>query len=229
MKEICLITSLAGVRNKGLWRVAGRPLVDWVLRTASGHADIVLSTDQGEAGDIGQRYGATFSMVPELLADGNHHVEQALYALKPMGLKVDTIVHLMQPSSPFIRRQDLRLSAKFLETFPGYASVQTMIEVPHNMHEWNQREINEGRLTFAHAWERAVHKTKQTKPARFAFGNLVSVRYGELCEQGTFFAAPSAGRDMDRYYALDVDAPKDLELAEVYLSGGLVSEKEILA
>ncbi len=227
MREVCVITSLAGVKNKGLWKLAGRSLVDWNLRTAATLWETLVSTDQVEVIEQAQRRGASVALVPEAFRSGNHHVEQALAALKSW-VDDEDIIHLMQPSSPFIRRSDIVAAGKVMQDLK-WSSAQTVIPVPHNFHAWNQREFDGSKIDFANKWERAVNPTKQTKPLRFAFGNLVSVRYGALKEQGTFFATPSLGRSIPKPFGLDVDALEDLEMAEIYLSGGLVSEKEILA
>lgn len=229
MREICLITSLAGVKDKGLWRLDAVPLMEWCIRTAASYCDkVVVSTDQPEGRLIAEKW-MTMAVLPEdWMRSGDHHVEQALHALSTLRLSDGDVIHLMMPSSPFVRRQDMRRAVDRLATDEEAASVQTVIKVPHNFHAWNQREFYESRIDFVNRWERAVHKTKQTKPQRYAFGNLVSVRYGALKEQEAFFAQPSRGLEIPYPYGLDVDSRADLDIAHAYLSAGLVSRKEIL-
>lgn len=237
MREVCVITSLKGTKDKGMWRVAGRPLMDWVARTAETYCkngsgrESVISSDQFLAAyGIAEARGSRVVVPPEALRSGNCHVEQVLHAVVLDGLTDEDVIHLMQPTAPFIRVRDLYWSSgQHLAVRPEIMSVQTVVPVPHNMHAWNQREFDRGKIDFVNKWERTVNPTKQTKPKRYAFGNLVSVRYGALKEQGTFFATPSHGVVIPRSYALDVDQEEDRDLAEVYLSSGLVSEKEILA
>lgn len=232
MREICLITSLAGTKDKGLWRLDAVPLMEWCIRTAASYCDkVVVSTDQPEGRLIAEKWLAMTVLPEPWLCSGEHHVEQALHALSTLRLEDNDVVHLMMPSSPFIRRQDMCRAVNHLIANEEAASVQTVIPVPHNFHAYNQREFYDmgGRVDFVNRWERAVHKTKQTKPARFAFGNLVSVRYGALKEQEAFFAQPSRGFPIPYPYGLDVDSRGDLDIAHAYLSAGLVSRKEILA
>ena len=229
-RSVCVIPSRAGTKNKGLWLLRGEPLVEWVIR-AAGLRKTIVATDQPE---LNKAYCARwhnthlFERSPEL-ADGGHMVETLIAVADQFELSDDTIMHVCQPSSPFLRSWDLEKAEEILGLDTFWSSVQTVIPVPHNFHEWNQRKTDGDLMDFVNRARRLKAKTKQMKPARWAFGNLVSVRVGALRSQNAIFAKPSCGWAIPRWYGLDVDDRADLRLAEAYLAQGLVTEEELRA
>ena len=97
---------------------------------------------------------------------------------------------------------------------PG--SAQTVARVPHNDHEWNQRNMSPstGFIEFVHKTERHRAFNSGKKPVRYKFGNLVVVRTDALIEQCTFFAHPSQSFEIPWPYQMDIDDEKDFLLAE---------------
>ena len=217
MNSVCVIPSRAGSKNKGLWKLSGKTLVEWLQLTV-GTRHTIVATDQKEFVNT-SCYGPVF---------GNHMAETLIAVADWAELSDDTIMHVCQPSSPFIRRCDLRATEELLGRSSYYNSAQTVIPVPHNFHEFNQRHSTEDTLDFVQRETRLKLKTKQQKPERWAFGNLVSVRISAL-RLGGIFAKPSYGIPIRHWYGLDVDDHLDLLLAEAYLAQGFVTEKEILA
>lgn len=221
MKEVCVITSRAGTKNKGLWRLREVPIVRWSLDIASHYAaPIVVTTDQLEVMRMAEDYGVPLVVRPAELASGTRHLDAVLHAVEGLGLDEMDIVHLIQPTSPFLRIHDLCTAARLIE---GH-SFQTVIPVPHNFHEYNQRTLPP--VLFVHPEERAECFVAQSKPPRYAYGNLVSTRYGALRRDG-FFASPSVPSIIPAPYGLDVNEPDDIAIAEAYLSAGLVRVEEM--
>jgi CMP-N-acetylneuraminic acid synthetase len=93
-------------------------------------------------------------------------------------------------------------------------SIQTISTFPHNYHAYNQRIIEDGAVKFRFVEERARCYNKQSKPEFFVFGNLVVTRSQALHQMGEVFAQPSLPYKIPYRYALDVDGPEDLTLAE---------------
>ena len=227
-RSVCVIPSRAGTKNKGLWYLNGKCLVEWALK-AAGDRQTIVATDQDYAVSLASTYSAEVFWRDATLADGDHMIETLVAVADKFELVDDTIMHVCQPSSPFLRAQDLRTVEEVFSRRDYWSSVQTVIPIPHNFHEFNQREFGSRGIAFVHRGQRLIAKTKQDKPSRWAFGNLVSVLVGKLRRQKQIFAIPSYGEVISRWYGLDVDDLDDLKLAEAYLAQGLVTEKELRA
>ena len=101
-------------------------------------------------------------------------------------------------------------------------SAQTIATFPHNYHAFNQRVINGKKVQFVFREERRQCYNKQKKPIFHCFGNIVVTRTQALIEKKEIFAEPSLGWEIPFPYALDVDGPEDLEMAEWYVQKGKV-------
>lgn len=163
------------------------------------------------------------------------------FIYQPETLILPDIIVLIQPTSPFIRKKDILDVVNALKKYPSCASAQTIVRVPHNFHETNQRieqnlhvrqnfrisaNLLAGLITFAHPEKRLMQFNKQLKPERWAFGNVVAVRTEALLAQKQVFAEPSFGIPIPRAYAFDVDTKEDLKMAEAMWKGGLYAKDQ---
>ena len=97
-------------------------------------------------------------------------------------------------------------------------SAQTVTEVLHNSHAYNQRKISEGYVEFNFKDERAVSFNKQKKPKFFTFGNLVVSRCEAIMSNEDCFGSLSIPVEIDRYHAIDVNSLADFDVAEYYIA-----------
>ena len=134
---------------------------------------------------------------------------------------------LIQPTNPFVsvgvfEKALLAISSGRRDV----ASVQTVHQVPHIYHAWNQRRRLGGRANRTVEWVfPKVGKTswgKEGKPEYYAFSNLVIVKPDALIEQKTFFAEPSIPLVVSRAESLDIDTLEDVAVAETYIREKLV-------
>ncbi len=217
------------IPHKNIAPINGVPMLCYAIAAAksSGVLDrIVCSTDCNKISDFAVGAGVEVIKRPaDLSTDAApvsatvSHVLGHLHSHE--GYNAD-IFALIQPTSPFVLPDHFRCGAKLLHDNHDAFSFQTITTIPHNHHAFNQRCIDEGRVDFLFREERNRYYNKQKKPVLYAFGNLVLTRVGGFSESGDVFASPSVFTVIPHEYALDVDRPEDVALAEWYLKSGRV-------
>ncbi|MBF0267913.1 MAG: acylneuraminate cytidylyltransferase family protein [Alphaproteobacteria bacterium] len=218
---------------KNLVPVAGIPLLDYgaLAAQSSGVLDrIVCSTDDDMIAGRARHLGIEVDRRPDHLATDDAAVADVardFLSRQPVGNRPDVIV-LIQPTSPFLLPQHVRMLVKALESDLTANSAQTVTTVPHNHHAWNQRVVDGDYVSFHFEAERAIAYNKQKKPKLYIFGNLVAARSRALLAGESFFAKPSVFKEIPWPYDLDLDSPQDLKLAEAMLSAGLVDLPHII-
>jgi len=212
---------------KNMALLAGRPLIDYVLRVAKtwGKADrIIVSTDNDMIAEHSKSMGALVAGRPEHLCGDAIPVAAVVGELLEQDKDWPDIVILLQPTSPFVLPQYLWTALHAFQFDGGEVnSYETITELPHNHHEYNQREISNGRSFWMHSKERHQHYNKQTKPKRFAFGNLLAFRPKKFMKSRDLFEYPRKYAIIPRAYAHDVDDKFDLAIAEAMIEKGLVN------
>jgi CMP-N,N'-diacetyllegionaminic acid synthase len=209
--------------------VAGRPLLDYGVRAAQASdrcARIVGSTEDARIAERFAALGIACDMRPANLAGDETPVSDVarewLTRTRAGGTSLPDILLLVQPTSAFLRAQDIVRLLDAMATDPAARSGQTIVACPHNAHAWNQRALENGCVRFVNAEERKRGYNKQTKPPRWLFGNLVAVRVDALLAGEGFFAEPSAAVEIEGSYGFDLDTATDVALAEAMIAGGLV-------
>lgn len=227
MKPWAIVPARGGSKSiplKNLVPLAGVPLMNFVLRAAqaSGRLTrIVCSTDDNQIGARARELGIEVDWRPVGLAtDESPVAEVAREFLRRAG--APDILVLVQPTSPFLLPEHVRLLLDALEADPAARSGQTVTVCPHNHHAWNQREVIDGHVRFRFSAERAAAYNKQTKPKHYVFGNLVAVRTSALLDGEGFFAEPSVAVEIPAPYDFDLDAPGDVAIAEALILAGVV-------
>lgn len=214
------------IPHKNLASLGGRPLLDYGINAAMASgvfARIICSTDDAAIADRAAKLGVEVLWRPLHLAEDNTPVtEVALHLLQQPSMTAPDVLALIQPTSPFILGTQIRQLVEAVAEDKQALSGQTVYNVPHNYHAWNQRIVRAGYVEFMYAEERSRAYNKQLKPALSVFGNLVVVKPEALLRNEGFFATPSVALEVTWPYNLDVDSPEDLQLAEAILKSGLV-------
>jgi len=183
---------------------------------------IVCSTDDYEIATVALNCGIEVDRRPAVLATDSAAVADVAREFLKRQFVLPEILILVQPTSPFLQPEHLSRLVERMIAHPECNSGQTITEVGHNFHAWNQRIYETGEVHFKFAKERKTAYNKQSKPKLFTFGNLVAVRPRALIEGFDFFAEPSVGVEIKWPYNLDVDGPTDLHIAELLLQAGIV-------
>jgi CMP-N-acetylneuraminic acid synthetase len=217
------------IRYKNLALLSGVPLLDYGIRAVQASRNcqrIVGSTDDERIAERFTALGIEFDRRPPELADDDTPIAEVarewLMRTRASKMPLPNILLLVQPTSPFLRPEDVsRLLKAFLAREDAH-SAQTIVGCPHNAHAWNQRAFENGLVRFVHSDERKCAYNKQRKPKRWLFGNLIAVRVAALLAGEDFFATPSVGVEIERPYDFDVDSAADLDLAEALVRQGIV-------
>jgi CMP-N-acetylneuraminic acid synthetase len=209
---------------KNLIPVAGIPLLDYGVRAvqASGLVSrIICSTDHDGIAERAKQLGIEVDRRPAPLATDDAPVADVASELLGR-LGSPELLVLIQPTSPFLLPEHIRLLLEAMTKDPAARSGQTVASCPHNHHAWNQREIENGHVRFRFQAERVAAYNKQSKPKLFVFGNLVAIRPAALLTGEGFFSEPSVAVEIRPPYDFDVDVAEDVRVAEALLVAGVV-------
>lgn len=228
-KVLAIVPARGGSKSipkKNIVSLGGRPLISYALSAIKASrlvSRIIVSTDDPEISEVSKKYGAEvpFLRPAELATDTAPTMPVLRHVLEK--LKTDEgytpdFVLLVQPTSPFIKTEEIDAALELIINNPKADSVTTVAEVPNNFHPINSRLITEdGWLQFVDPVERAKYNQRQSKPKRYAIGNLwiftpevimkKDIPIGDRC-------LPSIIKMMS---AFDLDTPEDLEIAEALL------------
>lgn len=213
---------------KNLYPLGDKPLLKWSLDVVKGTKmihDIVCSTDHSEIKNLCIRECVPTTERPGNLTDGlSYPIHEVIIEYINHLEKDPDIVVLIQPTSPFLTTEHINEVVKTLHNNKNLASCQTICEVPHNYHAWNQRSWNEetGSVKWCFPDMRKIGYNKQTKPRLWKFGNVVATRVDALRKYGCF-AEPSFGIPIGPFESFDVDTLEDFAIAErLLIRKGLV-------
>jgi CMP-N,N'-diacetyllegionaminic acid synthase len=217
------------IPKKNIVSLNGHPLIAYVINAGKRSkclGRIICSTDDSDITEACSRLGVEVMGRPkELAQDDTHVVDVMIHLLESLNRKEGYkpwAVGLLQPTSPFLLPEHINQCVMLLRQNLGANSSQTIAELPHNYHAYNQRVVRDGIVRFRFAEERARCYNKQKKPKFYVFGNLIVTRTEALLRDRDIFAPPSLPYQIAFPYAVDIDGPEDLELAEWYIGKGKV-------
>jgi CMP-N,N'-diacetyllegionaminic acid synthase len=215
---------------KNLALLGSHPLIEYVIRAAKASTVIsrmICSTENEAIAKFCGSQKVEIHRRPKRLAkDGTAVLDVLQHLLRDIHKKegyVAEFIILLQPTSPFVLPQHIDGLVSLLKGSPKAQSAQTISPIPHNFHAFNQRVIEQGWLKFRFDRERRIFYNKQKKPKFYRFGNLVVSRGKTILEEGTIFGKRSVPLEIPEPYAMDVDGPEDLKMANMILEGDFVS------
>jgi CMP-N,N'-diacetyllegionaminic acid synthase len=211
---------------KNLATLGGRPLMDYCVLAAkaSGCFDrIVCSTEHPAIAERARHLGIECDDRPSFLCGDDVSTRDVIVEfLRRSESRLPEFVFIVEPTSPFLRVQDISGLLEQMTSDAESVSGQTVTKPPHTHHAWNQREFKDGRVRFVFEERKKVF-AKQNKPPLYIFGNLVACRAAALLEEKDVFAEPSAGVEIEWPYDVNIDHPNDLLLANALLNFGIVA------
>ena len=205
------------IKLKNLSMLGNCSLIAWVTdaaRNSKAIDDIVCSTDHQGIADEALRLGIRVSNRSPRLADDETHIKDVLFnylmTLSEKHKKIPEFICLLQPTSPFIQASHIDICVQLLIDAPEADSAQTIREVPHNFHAYNQRSLDEKYVDFFFKKERESAYNKQKKPKLFSFGNLVVTRSLSIINGSDCFGHKSIYHVIHPDFCFDVDTAQDL-------------------
>jgi CMP-N-acetylneuraminic acid synthetase len=198
-----------GIPRKNLAQVGGKPLLAWTVEAALASRElsrIVVSTDDDE---IAAAAGVDVLRRPaELAADETPMLDVIRHAIAE--LAPDVLV-LLQPTSPLRRGEHVDAAVRLLLE-SGADSVVSVVEVPHRYRPEALMDVVDARVV-----PRGEVRTRQAKELVYARNGpaVLALRAEHLGED--LYAGDCRPFLMDDWDSLDVDEPRDLELADLLL------------
>lgn len=219
--EICAIIPARG-GSKGFPRknvrlMAGKPLVAHTILAAQGSRyirDCVLTTEDPEIREIGAGYGAEVVDRPAHLAGdlttSQEVVRHVLEQLDAEGRRPEYFV-LLQPTSPLRTAQ--HIDACIEEFFRSGASCAISVTVSE--HSPFKALVSEGGRLAPLFDAASLHQPRQTLPRTYRQNGAIYLMTSALfLERNTFFVDPAMPFVMPPEASIDIDSPRDLEIAE---------------
>ena len=228
-----LITARGGSKTiplKNMVALSGHPLIDYVVRAGratSSLSRLVCSTESRAIADHCRAIGVEVHDRPPALAEDNvPTLDVLLDCLEGLGRgerPLPEAIALLEPTSPFLLPAHIESCVDLLRRRPEADSAQTIVPVAHNSHAFNQRVLREDGVHFVFPEERRRHYNKQLKPAFYVHGNLFVIRTRCLLEKRELLGSVSLPVVIPGLYAMDVDGPEDLAVAECLVRCGAVT------
>jgi len=228
-----IVPARRGQRRKNLWLLNGKPLVRYPIAAAEAWGlmrYLLISTDDRDVMTYARDLGVTVLVRDRELAQDDTPIIDVIKDIieTPVGKQAETVV-LLQPTSPFVRPNDIAECCRLLWHNHEAASAQTVAPIAHNDHAFNQRHIEDGKLEWCYPAQRRGAYNKQRKPPRHRFGNCLAFRPWHALKQDTVFPEPMLAHIISPHYAMDVDEPHDLRLAEAMLKGDVTELRHLEA
>ena len=183
---------------------------------------IVVDTDDEDMAAVGRRYGAEVPYLrPKTLAeDATGHVPVLKNAIETLRMTENyspDVVVLVQPTSPLVQPEHIDETVKLILA-ENLDSVEAVFEVPTIFHPYNERRIDENGFTkFVMPAERAEAAKTGKRPKTYAIGTVYTFRPDNLWKYGTIQGEKSKSIIIDKKYAVDIDEPLDVVIAEAMI------------
>ncbi|MEV6897849.1 acylneuraminate cytidylyltransferase family protein [Amycolatopsis sp. NPDC051372] len=205
-----------GLPGKNLAPFLGRPLVAHTVHTAltAGIRNVVVTTDDAGIAEASRTAGATLVDRPADLARADSRTLPAVvHALDTISTADDTLVLLLQPTSPLRTAEDIAESVEIHGDRTSGSVVQMCRSTDHHPLKVCL-ETPDGGITPVHTWE-DLEAPRQSLPAVLRpTGGIYVVRAGDLRRHQRFFIPEVRCQIIPADRAVDIDTAEDLRRAE---------------
>lgn len=217
-----------GIPGKNLANLGDMPLIGYVIAAGLRSSSIdrlLLSTEDQRIAEVGESLGAEvpFYRPAELAADEMPTIPCIQHILTELQSREGTLpemVVLLQPTSPFVRPEQIDQAVTLLKANPHATAVTSVTELDHVCHPYSIRQRDEhGWLKLLHPDEAAEYPTRQAKPVYYACGNVYVTRTDTILNGHSFTGERCLPMVVDKASCIDIDTPEDLLLAEYIVRG----------
>ncbi|HYS36315.1 MAG TPA: acylneuraminate cytidylyltransferase family protein [Pseudonocardiaceae bacterium] len=202
-----------GFPGKNLALFLGHPLVATAVRVGLDSTDRVLvSTDDERIGRVAREAGAELVRRPaELAGPASRTVDAVRHAIDDQELPDDTIVVLLQPTSPLRTAADVEECLRLHGNRPTGSVVQVTEE---DHHPWKSCVLVDGTLQPVRDWADLEAPRQSLPMALRPTGGVYVLSAGDLRACHKFFVPEVLGQVIPATRSVDVDSPLDLAVAE---------------
>ena len=217
--------------GKNLLPILGKPLVAYTIEAALQASildRVIVSTDHDGIAEIARSFGAEVIIRPKELATADAPIDDSLrhvvdYLKVSEGFPTEIVV-LMQANNPVRKKGEIDEVVHKLMSAPWATAVATAYKISERP-EWAKRLIDEERMETTPFLDPGSKYRMQDLPDLYLLdGNIMAVRANVLQKA-------AGDRRVHAYlgdrviilvhkskYAVEIDNPEDVELAEFYLS-----------
>lgn len=216
-----------GIPDKNIRLLAGRSLLDYAARAASGVVDrIVLSTDSERIAAEGRRAGleVPFLRPADLARDDTPMlpvIEHAVNVLEQQGWSPEIIV-LLQPTSPLRTPDHIRRAIQRLRE-TGVDSVVTVVEVPRHLSPDYVMRIEDGRLVPFLPEGADVTRRQDARRAVVRDGTVYAFWRRTLDDTRSIYGRNCQPLVVPARESITIDTPEDWDEAERRLAAAEAS------
>lgn len=213
------------IARKNLAPLGGRPLLAYACEAALGSRRldrVIVNTDDPEIAAVARGHGVAVPFLrPATLAEDNTLIVDVLaHTLKWFEAEESyrpEVIVLIQPTSPLRRAEHIDAAIDLLSS-SGADTVVTVTSVPHQFNPVSVMRLD-GDGCLVPFIEGAQILRRQDKPLVYARnGPAVLVMRRENIQAGTLYGRRVRPLEMLLEDSVDIDDPKDLALAEYWLS-----------
>lgn len=224
MKLLGVIPARGGSKRlpgKNIRPLAGRPLLDWTVRTALDSGvlhDLVLSTDDEAIAQVGRASGAkVLSLRPSALSTDTATAASVLVHETRQweqlhGMRLDGVM-LLQPTSPFRSCATLRDAVAIFQREKGACTV-VGVSPPASHPWWCMTLDGSGALAELHPGGLQL-RSQELPPVYEVNGTVYLIPRDHLMASGTIYTerrVPVVVNDPSE--TVDIDTPLDWEIAQ---------------
>jgi CMP-N,N'-diacetyllegionaminic acid synthase len=216
-----------GIPDKNIRPLAGRSLLEYAVRAASGVVDrTVLSTDSERIAAEGRRAGleVPFLRPADLARDDTPMlpvIEHAVDTLEQQGWSPEIIV-LLQPTSPLRTPDHIRRAVEQLRE-SGADSVVTVVELPRHLSPDYVMRIEDGRLVPFLPEGVRVTRRQDARPAVVRDGTVYAFWRRTLRTTGSIYGTNCQPLVVPARESITIDTPEDWDEAERRLAAAEAS------
>jgi CMP-N,N'-diacetyllegionaminic acid synthase len=216
-----------GIPDKNIRPLAGRSLLEYAVRAASGVVDrTVLSTDSERIAAEGRRAGleVPFLRPADLARDDTPMlpvIEHAVDTLEQQGWSPEIIV-LLQPTSPLRTPDHIRRAVEQLRE-SGADSVVTVVELPRHLSPDYVMRIEDGRLVPFLPEGVRVTRRQDARPAVVRDGTVYAFWRRTLRNTGSIYGTNCQPLVVPARESITIDTPEDWDEAERRLAAAEAS------
>ena len=137
--------------------------------------------------------------------------------LKKNKIDLPEILILLQPTSPFIFKEDINELINCYKKKSNISSVNSYIEVSHKYNPVNLASLSiSNKVNYLNYQQRISKPMRQQKKNYYVHGNLFSFKLKEMLKQKNLIPKPIYGIILqNKFKALDIDDSNDLMLARL--------------
>jgi CMP-N,N'-diacetyllegionaminic acid synthase len=204
------------VPGKNTRKLAGIPLIEYVLRACRGSkklTSVVVSSDDEEVKSIVRSYQELrFIQRPEELStDMSPAIDYVRHVMKVTNESWDIIV-IIQPTTPFVRSEDIDNTIELLVTSRAQTSV-SVVKI-EQLHHPFKLKVMDGNTLLPFLKDEGNIKAAHELPDVYSRNGGVYASWADTIRQGLIIGDPCVGYVMPYERSVDINYPIDFDFAE---------------